>query len=119
MNPIPLWRIAAGIAVLLTMLLFAAVLVPVYIHNYQFQSYVASLTHNPPVQATDDDALRAQVLAKARSLHLSVMAHDVQISHLADGTHVAVRYFVTVSLPGYTANLHFGPGGPGESDRVR
>jgi hypothetical protein len=111
-NSIPRWRIAAGIAVLLMMLLFAAVLVPVYIHNLQFQSYVASLTQNASVQAMDDDALRAQVLAKARSLHLSVMAHDVHISHTAGGTHVAVRYFVTVSLPGYTANLHFGPGGP-------
>lgn len=112
MTPVPRWRIAAGIAVLLLMVLFAAVLLPVYIHNFEFQSFVASLTHNASVQAMDDDALRAEVVAKAHSLHLAVLAHDVQISHAADGTHVAVRYFVTVSLPGYTTNLHFGPGGP-------
>lgn len=112
MNPVPRWRIVGGIAVLLMMLLFAAVLVPVYIHNYEFQSFVASVTRTASARAIDDDALRAEVLAKARSLHLSVMAHDVHISHAVDGTHVAVRYFVTVSLPGYTTNLHFGPGGP-------
>ena len=94
------------------MMLFAVVLVPVYIHNFQFQSFVASLTRTATSRSIDDDTVLAEVLAKARSLHLSVMAHDVHISHTTDGTHVAVRYFVTVSLPGYTANLHFGPGGP-------
>ena len=112
MNPVPRWRIAAGVTVLLLMLLFAVVLVPVYIHNLQLQSFVASLTRSASSRSIDDDSLRGLVLAKAQSLHLAVKAPDVHIIHAADGTHVAVRYFVTVSLPGYTANLHFGPGGP-------
>jgi hypothetical protein len=91
------------------LLLFAIVLIPVYIHNLQFHSFVASLTQTASAQAIDDDAFRSQVLAKARSLDLPVTAPDVHISHAPDGTHVDVRYFVTVSLPGYTVNLHFEP----------
>ncbi len=110
MNPVPRWRIAAGIAVLLALLGIVAVFTPIYIHNLQLQSFVASLTQSASNSQNVDDRLRAQVLDKAHALNLPVTANDVQIVHSADGLRIDVRYFVTVNLPGYTVSLHFYPG---------
>jgi len=109
-NPVPRWRIAAGIAVLLGMLLFAIVFTPIYFHNLQLQSFVANLTQTASRGPTADDALRGQILAKANSLNLPIKADDVHITRSSEGLHIDVRYFVTVNLPGYTVNLHFYPG---------
>ena len=110
MNPVPRWRIAAGIAVLLALLILGCALTPVYIHNLQLQSFVASLTQGASSRTSPDDELRSRVLAKARSLNLPVTADNVHILHTPDGVRVDVRYYVTVNLPGYTVNLHFYPG---------
>ena len=110
MNPVPRWRIAAGIAVILGMLLFAVVFTPIYFHNFQFQRFVASLTQTAASQPAGDEALRGQLVAKANSLNLPVTANDVHIQRSSEGVRIDIRYFVTVSLPGYTVNLHFGAG---------
>ena len=110
MNPVPRWRIAAGIGVLLALLFFAAVLTPIYFHNLQLQSFVATLTQSASSRTASDDSLRTSILNKAGSLSLPVKADDVHILHAAEGLRIDVRYFVTVNLPGYTVNLHFYPG---------
>ena len=110
MNPVPRWRIAAGIAVLLLLLGLIAFLAPIYIHNLQLQSYVAAVTQSASNSPAQDDPLRARILDKARQLSLPVSADDVHITHTSDGLRVDVRYFVTVNLPGYTVRLHFYPG---------
>lgn len=110
MNPVPRWRIAAGIAVLLALVLFAIVFTPIYFHNLQLQSYVATLTQTASNSPAPDDALRTRILDKSRALNLPVTADDVHIAHTADGLRIDVRYFVTVNLPGYTVSLHFYPG---------
>lgn len=110
MNPVPRWRIAAGIAVLLALLLFAAVFTPIYFHNLQLQSFVSALTQAASNSPSPDEALRTRILDKARSLNLPVTADDVHIIHTPDGLRIDVRYFVTVNLPGYTVSLHFYPG---------
>jgi hypothetical protein len=108
-NAVPPWRIAAGIAVLLALLLFAIVLTPIYFHNMELQSFVATLTQSGSGQTTSDIGLRDRILGKAHSLNLPVTADDVHIRHVPDGLRIEVRYFVTVNLPGYTVNLHFYP----------
>ena len=57
-----------------------------------------------------DDALRQNVLNKAHELDLPVKADNVHIDHSSGGLRIDVRYFVRVSLPGYTVDLHFYPG---------
>ena len=92
------------------MVLFAIVFTPIYIHNFQLQSFVANLTHSASSQPLPDDALRDQIVAKANVLNLPVAANDVHISRSSDGLFIDLQYFVTVNLPGYTVNLHFHPG---------
>lgn len=109
MNPLPVWRIAAGIAVLLILLTLALVLLPIYFHNWQLQDFVAGLTRSASSQTASDSDLRSRVLAKSRALNLPVAADDVQISRTNHGVRIDVHYLVTVNLPGYSVGLHFGP----------
>ena len=104
------WRIAAAIAVLAALLGFGALFAPIYIDNLKLQSYVSELTQSGSAMRQSDDGLRAAVVAKAAQLDLPVKADNVHIERTSDGLHIAVRYFVRVTLPGYTVDLHFYPG---------
>ena len=110
MNPVPRWRIAAAIAVLAALLGFGILFAPIYAGNLKLQSYVAEITHRVDSQNQPDEALRQNVLNKARELDLPVRADNVQIIRSSDGLRIDVRYFVRVTLPGYTVDLHFYPG---------
>jgi hypothetical protein len=111
MTPVPRWRIAAGIAVLAALAFFMVLFTPVYFRNMELQSYVSDVTRRVENQTKSDDVLRGWVLDKANELKLPVKAGDVHIVHSQDSkVRVDVRYFVTVTLPGYTVNLHFYPG---------
>jgi hypothetical protein len=50
------------------------------------------------------------VLNRAHELDLPVKADNVHIVRSSDGLRIDVRYFVRVTLPGYTVDLHFYPG---------
>ncbi len=107
---VPRWRIAAALAVLGALLALLGVFAPVYVDNLRLQSYVAAVTRDAAAAGQSDDALRAGVLDKARSLNLPVAADNVHITRPAEGVRIDVRYFVRVNLPGYTVDLHFYPG---------
>lgn len=109
MKGVPVWRIATGVVVLLALAAIAAVLTPIYLHNLQFQFFVADLTQTTSPQNTSDGDIRGRVLAKANSLNLPVTAGDVLITRSGGGLRIDVRYYVTVNLPGYTVGLHFHP----------
>ena len=104
------WRIAAAIAVLAALLGFGVLFTPIYVDNLRLQSYVSELTHNASTIQQTDDGLRTAVVAKAQQLDLPVKADNVHIERLPEGIRIDVRYFVRVSLPGYTVDLHFYPG---------
>ena len=110
MNPVPRWRIAAAIAVLAALAGFGALFTPIYLHNLELQRYVADLTRNVSTRAQSDDSVRDNVLKKAGELNLPVKADNVHIERTAENVRVDVRYFVRVSLPFYTVDLHFYPG---------
>jgi hypothetical protein len=50
------------------------------------------------------------VLSKARELDLPVKEDNVHIIRSPEGLRIDVRYFVRVTVPGYTVDLHFYPG---------
>lgn len=111
MNRVPLWRKAAGAAVLAAMAFFLAMFAPIYYHNFQLRNYVEALTHSVDERTASDDLLRTQVVDKAHQLNLlSVTADDVHILRSANGLRIEVRYRVPIDLPGYTVTLHFYPG---------
>jgi hypothetical protein len=109
-NPVPRWRIAAAVAVLAALLGFGAMFAPIYAGNLKLQSYVAEITHRVNSQNEPDETLRQNVLNKARELDLPVKADNVHIIRSSEGLRIDVRYFVRVTLPGYTVDLHFYPG---------
>jgi hypothetical protein len=96
--------------VLAALLGFGALFAPIYAGNLRLQTYVAEITHRVDSQNQPDDTLRQNVLNKARELNLPVKADNVHITHLPEGLRIDVRYFVRVTLPGYTVDLHFYPG---------
>ncbi|MEO8597456.1 MAG: hypothetical protein ABI759_29330 [Candidatus Solibacter sp.] len=110
MKPVPRWRIAAAVLVLAALAGFGILFAPTYIGNLKLQSYVAEITRNVESRNVADEALRQNVLAKARELDLPVKADNVHIIRSTGELRIDVRYFVRVSLPGYTVDLHFYPG---------
>jgi hypothetical protein len=86
---------------------FAILLAPIYFHNFQLQNFVAGITKDARNQSQPDNVLRTLVIDRARQLDLPVPPDSVQISHSSEGVHIEVRYFVRVSFPGYTVDLHF------------
>ena len=103
-------RIAAAVLILIVLAVLGVRLLPLYLENMRLQSYVEGITQNAENRTRPDDVLRVAVLEKAAFLGLPVKADNVHIEHLPDGIRIAVRYFVRVSLPGYTVDLHFYPG---------
>lgn len=110
MNPVPRWRIVAAVLVLAALLGFGVLFAPTYLGNLKLQTYVAEITRRVDSQNATDDMLRQDVLKKARELDLPIKADNVHILRSQGGLRVDVRYFVRVTLPGYTVDLHFYPG---------
>lgn len=104
------WRIAAAIGVLAALAGFGVLFLPIYVDNLRLQSYVAEITQSASANPRTDDQLKAAVVTKANELHLPVKADNVHVEHRPEGLRIDVRYFVRVTLPGYTVDLHFYPG---------
>ena len=97
-------------AVLAALLGFGVLFAPIYAGNLKLQSTWQKLHTVSTCQNQPDEALRQNVLNKAHELDLPVKADNVHIIHSPDGLRIDVRYFVRVTLPGYTVDLHFYPG---------
>ena len=101
---------AAAVAVLAALLGFGGMFAPIYVNNLRLQNFVAEITQGASAGKQSDESLRAAVVNKANALNLPVKADNVHIDRLPEGIRIDVRYFVRVSLPGYTVDLHFYPG---------
>jgi hypothetical protein len=97
-------------AVLAALLGFGALFTPIYVDNLKLQNYVEEMTRRVAIQNQPDEALRRDVLSRARELDLPVKEENVHIIRSPEGLRIDVRYFVRVTLPGYTVDLHFYPG---------
>jgi hypothetical protein len=104
------WRVGAGAAVLVALVVMGARLVPIYVHNIELQQFVEDVAHRAAAPTSSDDILRTWVLDKAADLDLPVKADNVQIQRSTDSVRIVVRYVVRVDMPLYTVNLHFYPG---------
>jgi hypothetical protein len=104
------WRIAVAVAILVGLVYFLVLFAPIYFRNQQLQSYVSTLTRSGQAGSQPDTALRETVVDKAHQLNLPVSEDNVHVDRTAEGVHIDVRYFVRVTMPGYTVDLHFYPG---------
>jgi hypothetical protein len=109
-NGVAWWRIAAAILILAALVFFLAMFAPIYFRNLQLRSYVSDLTHSVGTQPIPDNLIRSRIASKAHDLNLPVAEENVHVLHLPGRTDVQVRYYVRVTLPGYTVDLHFNPG---------
>jgi hypothetical protein len=107
---VPRWRIAAAAAVLAALAAFSAMFAPIYYRNLELQNFVSGVAQHVENRTNSDDVLRTWVLDKAHALELPVKEDNVHIIRSREGMRIDVRYFVRVTLPGYTVDLHFYPG---------
>ncbi|MFZ0290972.1 MAG: hypothetical protein WAL65_18010 [Candidatus Sulfotelmatobacter sp.] len=82
--------------------------------NYSFQDDLktVAMMDSANLQKTDED-VRTDVVRKAKEHDLPVEAKQVTVQRLntpgLTAVYVAAEYSVTVSLPGYSFDMHFNP----------
>ena len=101
---LPLWRLIAALLVIVAMAAVLLALAPVYFEDYQLGRYMKSVARGSSVQ---DDAVKAEVLTRARQLNLPVRPDDLQISHPAGKLELQMRYAVQMDFTLYQVDVHF------------
>jgi hypothetical protein len=87
---------------------------PPLMANYSFQDDLrnVALMDSGNFQKTDDD-IRNDVLRKAKDQNLPIDAKQITVQRIStpgmSAVYVAADYTVTVSLPGYSFDMHFNP----------
>jgi hypothetical protein len=117
MNRVPRWRIAAAAAVVIALLALCAAIAPIYYHSYQFGGFISTIPLRVQQLVASGDApsdrtVLEWVVSQAQALGLPVKPENVRLNRPASGgplKTIAVHYSVTVSLPGYSVDLHFNP----------
>jgi hypothetical protein len=104
-----MWRVAAGIGVLVLMAAIGILLVPPYIENWKLQSFINQIAQDPATAQKTPEIVRANVVDKAASLGLPVHTDDVRVTRSGDALKIEVLYIVRIDLPIYTVDLHFRP----------
>jgi hypothetical protein len=99
------WRVVAGVAVLVVLVLVGIALVPPYVENLQFQRYLNDAVQHPQ----SPEILQASIVNKAAQLGLPVHVGDVHVVRNGNGVRVEIVYVVRVDMPLYTVDLHFHP----------
>jgi hypothetical protein len=103
------WRIAAGVTVLLVMLVLATQLLPPYVRNLEFQYAMAEVLQRAIASHGSDETILQGVLEQAARLGLRVDPKDVRVRRAQGWLQVELRYEVPVGLPLYSVDLHFRP----------
>ena len=109
-GPTNIWRVGAGVLVLVVLGLIGILLVPPYYHNLQFERFLGALVHDPVSAQRSPDLVRALVVDRAASMGIPVHSPDVHVTRIGDALKIEVLYVVHIDLPVYTVDLHFRPG---------
>jgi hypothetical protein len=106
---LPLWRLIAGIAVFTGLIADLSLLAPVYAHNYELEQYIDGRLHSRENRSFSDDQLRSDLMTRAKTLNLPLIANDVHIEHRDGVVTLRTFYKIQVDLGLYTVDLHFRP----------
>ena len=88
--------------------------VPHLLANYSFSDDLktVSMIDSSNLQKTDDD-IRNDVMKKVREHDLPIEPKQITVQHIntpgLTAIYLSVDYSVTVSLPGYSFDMHFNP----------
>jgi hypothetical protein len=87
---------------------------PPIMNNYNFQDDLKTIAmmDNSAFQKTDED-VRTEVMRKVKEHDLPIEPKQVTVQRVntpgAPSLYVAADYSVTISLPGYSFDMHFAP----------
>ena len=85
-SPAHLARIAAGVAVLVALIVLGAMLTPPYFENMRFQRYLDTVVE----RNVAPDVLRAEIVNKAAQLGLPLHSGDIHITRSGNGIQVDI-----------------------------
>lgn len=103
---LPLWRLIAGILVVVAMAGVLLSLAPVYLEDRQLGQYMKTLA---AANTADDQAIQAAVLTRARQLDLPILPDQVKITHPNGKLALEIKYAVEMDFSLYQVNVHFHP----------
>ena len=104
----------AGLLAIILVIVACFEVAPPMMANYSFQDDLrtVALMDGANFQKTDDD-VRNDVIRKAKEHELPIDPKQVTVQRMTTpglaAVYVAVDYSVTVSLPGYSFDMHFNP----------
>ena len=87
---------------------------PPMLTNYSFQDDLktVALMDSPNMQKTDED-VRTDVFRRAKEHDLPIEPKQITVQRIntpgISAVYIAVDYFVTINLPGYSFDMHFTP----------
>jgi hypothetical protein len=101
---LPLWRLLAALLVVVAMAAVLLALAPIYFEDYQLGRYMKSVAREANVP---DEAVKAEVLSRAKQLDLPIRPEDLQISHPTGKLEMEMRYAVQMDFALYQVDVHF------------
>ena len=104
---LPLWRLAAGVALPVALLAVLLLLAPIYLSNYRLQQFLRSSIAS--VDAGNEDSFRQSLVGRAHELGLPVDPGEVTVSHPGGKTRFEIKYKVRRDFGLYQVDLHFDP----------
>jgi hypothetical protein len=103
-------KVILTLAIFAALVFFVAKTLPVYFHNYELQDYIRQVViHATAGQRPTAEALRNNVVAKARDLELPVQNDNVKVVVTSSRVTIDLDYVAPIDLKVYTLNLHFHP----------
>ena len=106
---LPVWRLIAGAAVFFGLFADLSLLAPVYLRNFRLERDLTHELRTPGAAARSDEYWRKEMITRARSLDLPLIANDIRVLHSSGVTTLQTSYKIQVDLGLYQVDLHFHP----------
>lgn len=98
-------RVGVGLLLVAVLAGMGVMVVPPYVENMRFQSFLDDLVEHPQ----PPEVMQAAAVNRAAQLGLPVRTGDVRVTKQGTGVRVDILYVVRVEFPLYTVDLHFHP----------
>jgi hypothetical protein len=98
-----------GLLIVVSLLYFAAKVVPIYFANFQLQDKMRDEALYAQTNRHNAQDVQEAILTEAHGLDLPVTAGQINVEMTPQGTRISADYTVTVDLPFYEFKLHLTP----------